>query len=69
MGTGARQVGGGRLTLEGMLSLEPWTIGTLVYASGHEACGLAGVVRRSFIKPAKPTTGQIPLVNTSIRTI
>jgi hypothetical protein len=29
-----RAVGAGRLTLQGMLSLEPWTIGRLVYAHG-----------------------------------
>ena len=34
MGMAERQIGSGRLTLEGMLSLEPWTIGRLVYAHG-----------------------------------
>ena len=29
-----RQLGAGRLTLDGMVSLEPWTIGRLVYAHG-----------------------------------
>jgi hypothetical protein len=29
-----RQLGAGRLTLDGMISLEPWTIGRLVYAHG-----------------------------------
>jgi hypothetical protein len=34
MASGERTVGGGRLTLMGMFSLEPWTIGRLVYAHG-----------------------------------
>lgn len=29
--TGSRKIGTGRLVLDGMFSLEPWTIGTLVY--------------------------------------
>src|SRR6185503_12025169 len=32
MGEGQRPIGGGRLTIQGMLSLEPFTIGKLVYA-------------------------------------
>jgi hypothetical protein len=36
MGAGERKVGAGRLTLQGMLSLEPWTIGRLVYAQGAD---------------------------------
>lgn len=35
MGAGDRPLGGGRLTIQGMLSLEPFTIGKLVYGSGH----------------------------------
>ena len=31
-----RPVGSGRLTLTGMISLEPWTIGRLVYAEGSD---------------------------------
>jgi len=34
MASGQRQVGAGRLTLNGMFSLEPWTIGRLVYGDG-----------------------------------
>ena len=34
MGMGERQLGAGTLSLNGMLSLEPWTIGYLVYAHG-----------------------------------
>jgi hypothetical protein len=34
--TGKRRVGPGKLTLTGMLSLEPWTIGRLVYAQGAD---------------------------------
>lgn len=34
MGAGARSLGAGRLTIQGMLSLEPLTIGKLVYAGG-----------------------------------
>ncbi len=34
MGAGEREVGGGRLTIHGMLSLEPFTLGKLVYAGG-----------------------------------
>jgi hypothetical protein len=34
MASGARTLGAGRLSLMGMLSLEPWTIGRLVYAMG-----------------------------------
>jgi hypothetical protein len=34
MGAGERRLGAGRLTVEGMLSLEPLTIGRLVYAGG-----------------------------------
>ena len=34
MVSGARTLGAGRLSLMGMLSLEPWTIGRLVYAMG-----------------------------------
>jgi len=34
MASAERQVGRGRLTLNGMFSLEPWTIGRLVYAHG-----------------------------------
>ena len=34
MGMGQRQVGPGTLTLNAMISLEPWTIGRLVYAHG-----------------------------------
>jgi hypothetical protein len=34
MGMGERQLGAGKLTLNGMISLEPWTIGRLVYAHG-----------------------------------
>ena len=33
MATAARPLGPGRLTLDGMFSLEPWTIGRLVYAT------------------------------------
>jgi hypothetical protein len=32
--SGSRQVGRGRLTLNAMFSLEPWTVGHLVYAEG-----------------------------------
>jgi len=34
MVSGERSIGAGRLTLTGMFSLEPWTIGRLVYAHG-----------------------------------
>src|SRR5262249_29308724 len=34
MGMGERPLGAGRLALNGMFSLEPWTIGYLVYAHG-----------------------------------
>jgi len=34
MASGDRQVGAGRLALSGMFSLEPWTIGRLVYGGG-----------------------------------
>ena len=34
MGAGERALGGGRLTIQGMLSFEPFTIGKLVYAGG-----------------------------------
>jgi len=34
MGMGERQVGAARLAVNGMISLEPWTIGYLVYAHG-----------------------------------
>ncbi|HJZ75309.1 MAG TPA: hypothetical protein VKE51_26425 [Vicinamibacterales bacterium] len=34
MGMGERPLGAGRLALNGMISLEPWTIGYLVYAHG-----------------------------------
>jgi hypothetical protein len=61
MGTGARRVGGGRLTLEGMLSLEPWTIGNMVYASGTRLASSPGG------SPQLYQTGEsyngIPLVN------
>jgi hypothetical protein len=61
MGTAARQVGSGRLTLDGMLSLEPWTIGTLVYASGTRLSSSPGG------SPQLYQTGEsyngIPLVN------
>src|SRR5262245_13597499 len=34
MGMGERKLGAGTLTLNAMISLEPWTIGRLVYAHG-----------------------------------
>jgi len=34
--SGNRRVGPGRLTVAGMLSAEPWTIGRLVYAQGSD---------------------------------
>jgi hypothetical protein len=34
MGMGSRQLGAGTFTVNGMLSMEPWTIGRLVYAHG-----------------------------------
>jgi hypothetical protein len=34
--SGERPVGAGKLTLTGMVSLEPWTIGRLVYAQGAD---------------------------------
>jgi hypothetical protein len=34
--SGERAAGPGRLTVQGMLSLEPWTIGRLVYAQGAD---------------------------------
>ena len=34
MRSGDRRLGPGRLSVHGMLSLEPWTIGRLVYAEG-----------------------------------
>ena len=61
MGTGVRQIGGGRLTIEGMLSLEPWTIGTMVYASGTKLAPSPGG------SPQLYQTGEsyngVPLVN------
>jgi hypothetical protein len=36
MAMGQRQVGSGTLMLNGMFSLEPWTIGRLVYAHGQD---------------------------------
>jgi len=35
MVAGERRAGAGTLTLDGMFSLEPWTIGRLVYGNGH----------------------------------
>ena len=34
--SGHRTAGPGRLTVQGMISLEPWTIGRLVYAQGAD---------------------------------
>jgi hypothetical protein len=35
MGAGERPLGAGTLTVQGMLSLEPFTVGKLVYAGGR----------------------------------
>src|SRR5439155_8957848 len=58
--SGARRVGPGRLTVDAMFSLEPWTVGRLVYSGDFRLPPAGGTPQ---LYQTGESFNQIPLVN------